>query len=129
MIRLSQEATLHQAALLHLAELFVLCHEPGDFLNGDLQDASQFRSFEGHECLDEYVGNLNHEKEYAADEKGFELVSQVVGSSDIQLLTPIIALFNLFYLLGVEIQVLIRIHSSGAFASWKSSLEEIGLKL
>jgi hypothetical protein len=103
MIRLSPAAQVFHAVQLQSAELFVLCHELGHFLNGDLEEPGHFKPFDGHESVQEYEENQDHEREYGADATGFRLLMAAQGSSGpaaIRLLQPIISLFNLFYLLG-----------------------------
>ena len=105
MIKLSDRATIEHSLLLHLAELFILCHELGHFFNGDLADLSAYSPLatgaDGHR----YEEYQSHEIEHLADITGFGLYIRVVNgcqldTSSMEVLKPILAMFNLFYALA-----------------------------
>jgi len=57
-----------------LAQLFVLSHEIGHFLNGDLADRDAFLPFMGRKDLRRFRENVSHRAELDADITGFEIV-------------------------------------------------------
>jgi hypothetical protein len=69
--------TLHALALTTM-ELFIICHELGHFLNGDLDDKCNFSAFEGHRWLMKFDENKNHTVELGADLTGYALFRDVV---------------------------------------------------
>jgi len=105
MVKLSERASVEESFILNLAELFILCHELGHYLNGDLADESSYSAlpndFEGRK----YEENHDHELEYRADVVGFSLYIQSLkkrgfDSSSVELIKPLLATFNLFYGIG-----------------------------
>ena len=103
-LKLQSSVAGRQSSLLHLSELFIVCHELGHFLNGDLEDEANFCAVEGKPGLKRFEENKDHAIEYAADATGFGLLKDVLkilpnGSTPQNGLLAIINLFNLFYLL------------------------------
>jgi len=104
MLKLDSSGVGRQSALLHLSELFIVCHELGHFLNGDLDDGSSFCCVEGRPWLQKFEENKDRTTEYAADVTGFRLLHDVMKAmpGDVRPLhglQAIISLFNLFFLL------------------------------
>ncbi|MCK4824349.1 hypothetical protein KA005_51835 [bacterium] len=105
MIKLEPQATLRYGMILHYAEIFIMCHELGHFLNGDLQDNSYFSAFKGRDWLQKFEENVNYQMEYAADITGYGLVQRVVEreygvDAKKPSLFAIASLFNLFFMLS-----------------------------
>ena len=104
LMHLSMEATATHGANLHVAELFILGHEIGHFLNGDLEECPRFRTVGDQVTVQEYVENEDHAKEFAADARGFEILrrAETIQSffSELALIPPIVLLFNTFYMLA-----------------------------
>jgi hypothetical protein len=104
LLKLNPSAIGRQSTLLHLSELFVVCHELGHFLNGDLENEELFCAVDGKPELRRFEENRDHAIEYAADATGFALLQDVLkptteGFRPEYGLLGIINLFNLFYLL------------------------------
>ena len=105
MIKLSDNAMIEHAFVLTLGELFVLCHELGHFLNGDLEDQSAYSALPHNAEGQRFDENRNHEIEHRADVTGFglyraSLKSRGFDASSIEWLKPIVATFNLLYAIG-----------------------------
>lgn len=105
MIKLSDRANAEHSLLLHLAEVFILCHELGHYFNGDLADAVAYSALLPGVAGQRYEENKNHEIEYRADIKGFDLYLRLlkrrgVDASSVEWLKPILATFDLFYALA-----------------------------
>jgi len=105
MINLSDRAAAEHGFLLSLAELFILCHELGHYLNGDLVDLSSYSALPHDTEGQRYEENRNHEIEFHADITGFglyrpSLEKRGFDASSVELLKPILATFNLFYAIG-----------------------------
>lgn len=58
----------------HFSQLFVLCHELGHFLNGDLANDEAFSPFHGRCDLLKFDAKGSHQMELSADVAGFETV-------------------------------------------------------
>ncbi|MBA4020283.1 MAG: hypothetical protein C0483_24240 [Pirellula sp.] len=104
MLKLAPYVVGRQSSLLHLMELFIVCHELGHFLNGDLDNESDFCVVEDRPWLRKFEENKDHAIEYAADATGFQLLQTVLQAipgnfSPLNGLQAIILLFNLFFLL------------------------------
>src|SRR5262249_11668487 len=102
MIKLSDRASAEHSFLLNLAERFILCHELGHYLNGDLSDQSSYSALPNDIEGQRYQENRDHEIEYGADITGFNLYlrsleSKGLNPSSIELIKPILASFNLFF--------------------------------
>jgi hypothetical protein len=104
LMHLSMEATATHGANLHVAELFILGHEIGHFLNGDLDECPRFKTVSDRITVEEYVEDEDHAKEFAADARGFEILRQAetIQSffNELALIPPIVLLFNTFYMLA-----------------------------
>jgi hypothetical protein len=104
MLKLDRSVTGRQSALLHLSELFIICHELGHFLNGDLEDDTHFSAVAGRSWLRKFQENKDHAIEYAADATGFRLLEILLKTipgnfTSLNGLQAVISLFNLFFLL------------------------------
>ncbi|QDV73641.1 hypothetical protein [Botrimarina mediterranea] len=104
MLKLHPSVAGRQSALLHLAELFIVCHELGHFLNGDLENETRFCAVDGNPWLQRFEENQDHAIEYAADATGFGLLQEVLTTlptayTPQNALQSVIIVFNLFYLL------------------------------
>ncbi len=102
MIKLSETASADHSLLLRLAELFILCHELGHYLNGDLTDQSAYTALPYDAEGQKYEENRDHEIEYRADNTGFALYLRFLEARrfDVrsrELLKPILATFNLIF--------------------------------
>ncbi len=104
LLLLKPEVQSRQAGIVYHTELFVLCHELGHFLNGDLEDDQGFVEFQGETWMKQFVENRSHQQEYSADETAFRLMQAVLRHSSqaesLRLLPAIVLLFNLFCMLG-----------------------------
>lgn len=76
MIKLRKEAMGTYSIALHFAEAFVISHEIGHLLNGDLEEESLFVPLGGDEIISRYVEGRDHAKEYQADVKGYEILTR-----------------------------------------------------
>lgn len=102
-IQLDDENIKTQSHYLHIQELFILCHELAHYFNGDLDDDNNLRQFLNFADVDELVENKNHSMEFAADEKGYELLLLILKNAPSEkILPPLVVLFNSFYFLNSE---------------------------
>ena len=62
------------------AETFILCHELGHWIHGDLDENALFAALPQGASGKIFVENLNHAKEFAADRFGFDLMTKCVDS-------------------------------------------------
>ena len=106
MIKLTAEAEGQAAAMVYCCELFILCHEIGHFLNGDLNANVDFTEIESMIPLMVYQENKDHEKEYAADATGFRILmkslEKTLRGDKLFAIQSLTILFNLFFLLRPE---------------------------
>lgn len=105
MVKLSRQATAEHSLLLHLSELFTICHELGHYLNGDLEHDSWFSVLPGLHEAEKFEENQDHEMEYAADATGYGLYLKAIKKQGLdpktyEVIIPVIGLFNLFYALA-----------------------------
>lgn len=105
MIKLTDEANASHSVQLELCEAFILCHELGHYLNGDLDDASAFSALSYGADGQKYEENRNQEIEYNADSTGFGLYllfakARGHDTASLELLKPILAMFNLVFALS-----------------------------
>lgn len=63
---------------LRIAELFIICHELGHFLNGDLDKDEYFSAYLNIDWVQKFTGTTGHEQEYSADTTGYDLLRRVV---------------------------------------------------
>lgn len=78
MVKVSDECIGTYSMALNLAECFVICHELGHFLNGDLDKGVGLAAISWCEGVEFYKGDSNHEKEHNADVTGYELLQRYV---------------------------------------------------
>ena len=105
MIKLHPSLLGTHCLTLTFSELFVLCHEFGHFLNGDLEDDRNFSPFQTHPWLQIFTANIHHDVEFKADLRGYILLDQIIQkefkSTDTRLvLLSLISLFDILYLLS-----------------------------
>lgn len=105
LIKLSESANAQHSTLLTWAELFILCHELGHYLNGDLSDPSAFCALPWGIKGSKYEENRDHEKEHLADVTGFTLYIECLKTRgapviSLEVVKPLMAMFNLIYALG-----------------------------
>lgn len=104
MIKLSDDANFEHSILLALSEIFILCHELGHYLNGDLSNLNNYLPLE-NEIGSVYIENKDHEIEYCADVTGYKLYQKCLErmgfhGSPLDALKPILATFNLLFAIG-----------------------------
>lgn len=64
--------------LLAVAELFMLCHELGHYLNGDFDEGRvQFTPLRHSPSVEVWTGSAEHEVELRADRTAFELLARI----------------------------------------------------
>lgn len=63
---------------LRMAELFIICHELGHFLNGDLDKDENFSAYLNLDWVKKFTGTSGHEQEHNADTTGYDLLRRVV---------------------------------------------------
>jgi hypothetical protein len=81
-IILNSEGRIHQANLLDISELFIMCHEFGHFLNGDLDKKEDYHMiYEEDKQISEL--SIKHEREYEADHTGFQLMLNILKNRGI----------------------------------------------
>lgn len=78
MVKVSEECMGIYSLTLHIAEAFVISHELGHFLNGDLDTGSGVAILPWCEEVEYYKGDSNHEKEHNADITGYEILRNYV---------------------------------------------------
>ena len=78
MVKVSDECLGIYSMALHIAEAFVVCHELGHYLNGDLNSDSGLASLPWCDGVEYYKGDSNHEKEHNADITGYGLLQRFV---------------------------------------------------
>jgi hypothetical protein len=78
MVKVSDECLGTYSMALHLAEAFVVCHELGHYLNGDLNSNFGLASLPWCDGVEYYKGDSNHEKEHNADITGYGLLQRFV---------------------------------------------------
>lgn len=102
MVYLKPNANRARTFFLVICELFILCHELGHFLNGDLDHEENFSATSFDWTI--FKDNANHVIEYAADLRAFELLASVVqkelGFEPRIALLYLTFLFDTLYLLG-----------------------------
>lgn len=76
MVNLTKDAMISHAITLNLQELFVVCHELGHYLNGDLFQKENLKELI-NTSWNIYCENKNHEIEYKADLTGFNILCKV----------------------------------------------------
>ena len=117
LMHLSPRAAALAGGHLYVAELFILAHELGHFLNGDLETRANFRAVAGEPGLEEYIENASHRKEFEADARAFEIILAVHRQADdkaIAFVPPLVTLFNTLYLLCGGESGHLHIHSNEA---------------
>jgi len=70
---------------LYLAELFIICHELGHYLNGDLNNVANFSAYRELDWVHKFTGKPGHQKEHRADLTGYELLQKIVKKNNPQL--------------------------------------------
>jgi hypothetical protein len=103
LIHLKDELSATRGWMLHAMEMFILCHELGHYINGDLNSTEDYTSFGEIPAAQEYIENRHHEKEFGADAAAFRIMCEVTGltgNDRLRLMVPLIQLFNLLYMLG-----------------------------
>ncbi len=107
MLKLKEELLVKHSSLLHLGEVFVFCHEIAHFLNGDLDDQSNFISLGHDKIAMKYLEGKNHEIEYKADIKGYEIFSRYANTKYPKIpnelrMMPIVILMDILGAIGIE---------------------------
>ncbi|MBI4187115.1 MAG: hypothetical protein HY530_06400 [Chloroflexi bacterium] len=107
MLKLNEELLVIHSNLLHLGEAFIFCHELAHFLNGDLDDQSNFVSLGRDKIAAKYVEGKNHEIEYKADIKGYQILSTYMsaefpGGSDELRMAPVVMLMDVLEAIGIR---------------------------
>ena len=64
---------------LLIAELFIICHELGHFINGDLDKDQNFSAYLKLGWVKKFTCTPRHELEYNADTTGYDLLHRVVS--------------------------------------------------
>ena len=102
MIKLKDKALGIYSTTLHLSEAFVICHEIGHYLNGDLNETNSFVPIKSMPGLEKYDEGENHEKEFNADITGYRLFDKYVNKhhSEIDTNTRIFAVICVMDLIG-----------------------------
>ncbi|MCA9701666.1 MAG: hypothetical protein KC431_29365, partial [Myxococcales bacterium] len=109
MVHLTPKAAAQAAVQLMLRELFIICHEIGHLINGDLEEPGSFSMIPSVPGAYEYVENIDHEKEYRADLAGFEIARLAMDElfsggttarADYLLLASTVGLFDELYMLA-----------------------------
>ena len=80
MIKLGGQSESTYGMALHLAEAFIVCHELGHYLNGDLDDKDCFTPIPVIPNAYKYREGSNHAKEFKADETGYRLLNNYIDS-------------------------------------------------
>jgi|GEM_PF-1244764 len=106
LVKLESSITARSGIALVVSEVFVICHELGHFLNGDLEDGGNLTPFLPDGSAMTLGENLAHAKEFSADHTGFDLLRQVAVKLfrdkplDIQLLLAVGCLFDALIEIG-----------------------------
>jgi hypothetical protein len=105
LIKLTQKASATAALQLNASELFILCHELGHFLNGDLDNECLYSALPKGMPGSVYQENKNHGIEYEADSTGFgiyrKVLSRTVGEIRDELyVILLIGMFDAIYLIS-----------------------------
>jgi hypothetical protein len=105
LIKLAKREAAQASVILNLAEVFILCHELGHFLNGDLNDEKCYSALPLGIVGQRYEENQNHELEFKADSVGYELYLNTIAAMGMELpaqacLSPVIMMFDLFHKLA-----------------------------
>ena len=77
-LALNSDAMSFVDAALKSLRLFVLAHEVGHYVNGDLTDEANFARSDEIPGASVFVQNLSHKKEYRADERAFDIALRVL---------------------------------------------------
>jgi len=75
-IHLNKEANNRVGRLILIKDLFILAHEIGHFVNGDLDGGANFEACKELAGVEFFAGNSYHEREFAADDSGFKIVAK-----------------------------------------------------
>jgi len=107
MIKLDPASPLavSDAMFLTVSELFIICHELGHFLNGDLDRDENFSLLNRDSWLKRFNDNKKLDVEYKADITGYKLLEQILekqlGLQDKRFtLLSVMTLFDVLYLIS-----------------------------
>lgn len=105
LIKLNEEASNSHSIILSFSEAFIICHELGHYLNGDLSNKDGYIPLGSGGIGSVYEENKDHDKEYNADVTGYNIYIKYLDTigckaSPIEYLKPILTTFNLIYALG-----------------------------
>jgi hypothetical protein len=105
LIKLTSEASGGVSFQLISSEIFILCHELGHYLNGDLSDERSYAALPSNMPGSVYEENKDHEIEHRADCTGFGIYRKAVAKiapklSGEMTLHFLLGLFNAFYSLS-----------------------------
>lgn len=105
MIKLNEKGNISHSITLDLEELFVICHELGHYLNGDLSKKENLINLI-NTSWNVYNENKNHEIEYKADLTGFDIFCKVAkkkyGLEKNQLVLYVAILFDILHMITPE---------------------------
>lgn len=105
MVQLREDAASVASLQLSLSELFIIAHELGHIINGDLDDGSAFSMAGQGGWIERFEENEDHAREYRADLTGLRICETVLpvvlpGVTLTTLILASIVLFDDLYLLA-----------------------------
>jgi hypothetical protein len=105
LIKVTSQEAARVGSIVKSAEAFIICHELGHFLNGDLDDETRYSAMPLGALGDRYEENQDHELEYKADKVGYELYLRFIAATGWDVtpqasLALVMAVFDLFYKLA-----------------------------